>query len=202
MAFRKRPLFSHPSRVALGWHCHGYSPDRLDYIAYVTQRERLLKSARGRVALMKGGIVWRLALHVVDPSAVIQGPTDMQEYGTIVTQGNWSHVDDELTPSELNLICGVYHVYENNGSQVASLSWWPQHELFMVSGLNVGYWTKKCENWYQERLRQINNGKLSILSVNNWDKAIRFHKADVKKLVKNNEHVSQMLLEAILGEDG
>ncbi|KAG5349008.1 hypothetical protein C0989_006570, partial [Termitomyces sp. Mn162] len=84
-----------------------------DYDAYVRQREMILTQPRGRVALMRGGIIWRLSTSVVNFSSVLQGPTGWSPIpNTMVTvrdpKTNELFIDDNLTDVELSLISGTY----------------------------------------------------------------------------------------------
>ena len=107
-----QPLPQLPRPVNLGWRYSDYQPDHLDYEAYEQRRNALLLEPRGRVVLLTGGIVWRLAMEVLSPDAMLVGPTP-GEYGNYVTPSMDPPIvlwDEGLTESELDLICGVYHV--------------------------------------------------------------------------------------------
>ena len=105
-----------------------YLPNCLDYRAYQERRKALLLEPRGRVALLTGGIVWRLALEVLRPETVLVGPL-LEEYGGYVSPENSQTVlwDEVLTPSELDLICGVYHVAKGESVAIFSI-----HNLSIV----------------------------------------------------------------------
>ncbi|KAG6898943.1 hypothetical protein C0993_002449, partial [Termitomyces sp. T159_Od127] len=82
-----------------------------DYDAYVRQREMILTQPRGRVALMRGGIIWRLSTFVVNFPSILQGPTGWSPIpNTMVTvrdpKTNELFIDDSLTDVELSLISG------------------------------------------------------------------------------------------------
>ena len=77
---------------------------------YEERRNSLLRQPRGRAALMKGGIVWRLALEVLDEEAVSLVRGYPEECRFSVNIGDSCFVDDELTESELDVIVGVNHV--------------------------------------------------------------------------------------------
>jgi hypothetical protein len=78
------------------------------YAAYEKAKRDVLCSSRGRVALMRGGIVWRLAQNVVREKAVTRGPSITQafSYGTL---NGREMVDDGLPQADEDIICGVYH---------------------------------------------------------------------------------------------
>jgi len=117
-----------PPPMNLGWRFTDYLPNCLDYRAYQERRKALLLEPRGRVALLTGGIVWRLALEVLRPETVLVGPL-LEEYGGYVSPENSQTVlwDEVLTPSELDLICGVYHVAKGESVAIFSI-----HNLSIV----------------------------------------------------------------------
>lgn len=38
---------------------------------------------------------------------------------------------------------------------LAEHSWWPTFNKFEESGLNIGVWTPRCEQWFQARRTEI-----------------------------------------------
>lgn len=91
----------------LGVRFPGYKPDAADYISYQAQLGSFLRQPHARAALLKGGIVWRLAMEFLGPQDVLVGPSE-QAFTRHQQSGLY---DDDLTDDELNLICGVYKVY-------------------------------------------------------------------------------------------
>ena len=84
-----------------------------DYDAYARQREIILSQPRGRAALMRGGIIWRLSTSIVSFSSVLQGPTGWSPIpNTMLSvhdpKTNELFIDDNLTDMEFNLISGTY----------------------------------------------------------------------------------------------
>ena len=96
----------------LGWRQFSYEPDAVDYLAYETRRDAFLSQPRARAALLKGGIVWRLAREHIHVEDVLNGPSDdAHQYPKVLCTSDGRLVeDDDLTEDELNLICGVYEV--------------------------------------------------------------------------------------------
>jgi hypothetical protein len=91
----------------------GYQFTPHDYAAYLRERAAILSLPNGRAALLQGGIVWRLALQSLSPDAALQGPSSAVTagrvgYSTDELEAGLALWDDELTPVENNLICGVY----------------------------------------------------------------------------------------------
>jgi hypothetical protein len=98
----------------LGYRPPKYTPDKVDYAAYESIRDQFLTSARGRAAMLMGGIVARLAREVVTYENVSYGPSDdVVGNGLCLWDGHQSspaYWDDRLTEDEVNVICGVYKV--------------------------------------------------------------------------------------------
>jgi hypothetical protein len=86
-----------------------------DYYAYEQQRAALLSDPRvARAALLRGGIVWRLAVATLSFDDVLEGPTTaatLQRRGIVIRTDD--HLvdlcDDGLNQLELDIICGLYH---------------------------------------------------------------------------------------------
>ena len=95
----------------------GYKFTQDDYYAYEQQRAALLSDPRvARSALLRGGIVWRLAVATLSFDDVLEGPTTaatLQRRGVIVkTSDNSTDLcDDGLSQLELDIICGLHHCY-------------------------------------------------------------------------------------------
>jgi hypothetical protein len=106
-----------PFYFGLGYCQQNYKPTAVDYAAYERARDDFLRGPRGRAALMKGGIVWRLAMQSLHQDVVIAGPSKSVYQSGIcfVEEGSGRHWwDDNLTVDEMNLICGVYKVFTGN----------------------------------------------------------------------------------------
>ncbi|KAE9402071.1 hypothetical protein BT96DRAFT_782134, partial [Gymnopus androsaceus JB14] len=98
----------------LGYRPKGYQFSIVDYHSYRATLEDFLRSPRGRAAILKGGLVARLAEDFITFESVGLGPSDdVLQFGHCQKScqdpslGYW---DDELTVEELDLICGVYRV--------------------------------------------------------------------------------------------
>lgn len=89
----------------------GYVFSRRDYDAYTRERQEILNTPRGRAALLRGGIVWRLALDTMSPDSALRGPSweaSVEGCGLCVKSGESIMYDDSLSQDELDIICGVY----------------------------------------------------------------------------------------------
>ncbi|KAI0683245.1 hypothetical protein BC835DRAFT_1236207, partial [Cytidiella melzeri] len=48
------------------------------------------------------------------------------------------------------------------------VSWWPIHNTWLDSGLNVGFWSQEAEDWFQKRLKDIVEGTATPVSNHEW----------------------------------
>lgn len=60
---------------------------------------------------MSGGILWRLSRDIVAVKTVTRGPTPayMREGAVVGSLGGLYLIDDQLSPTEEDIVCGVYH---------------------------------------------------------------------------------------------
>jgi hypothetical protein len=113
------PLKSLPPTIApsvtVPVRLFGYEFTVEDYHAYEQERAALLKDPRiARAALLRGGIVWRLAVATMSFDDVLQGPSTA---ATVFRRGNIFRTDDEskdlcddgLSQAELDVICGLHY---------------------------------------------------------------------------------------------
>jgi hypothetical protein len=95
---------------------HDYDFSLDDYHAYERDRASLLSDPRiARAALLRGGIVWRLAVATMSFDDVLQGPTTaatLSRRGYILKTPDDSVdlCDDGLTRRELDILSGVYRI--------------------------------------------------------------------------------------------
>ena len=101
-----------PVRIGLGYRLPNYQFTHQDYLAYEMERDRLLNTSMGRAALMAGGLVWRLAYNTVGEQQVLFGPTHCETTHVLATFNGVDYVDDILTEEQLDILCGVYHVFQ------------------------------------------------------------------------------------------
>jgi hypothetical protein len=145
---------------------------------------------------MKGGIVWRLAMQSLHQDDVIAGPSESVYQSGIcfVEEGSGKHWwDDDLTEDEMNLICGVYKVFTGKGLQISDMSWWPKHSAWERSGADFGYWSAKCEEWFQTRLTEIRDGKKALRAAGTWSNALSFQRK-TRRFINANEELAAKYL--------
>ncbi|GJJ15406.1 hypothetical protein Clacol_009682 [Clathrus columnatus] len=154
------PIVLHPP--VLGYRNQNYTPTTGDYLKYVEIRNAVLKQPRCRTALARGGILWCLAMEVLDPSSVVD--LDFSQNECIVHYPTPSNEcwETTLTKADEDILCGVYYIYTGKGEQTAQVSWWPKQNVWARKGLSTGYWTAQCEEWYQFGLKTILEGKAHL----------------------------------------
>ncbi|KIJ24889.1 hypothetical protein M422DRAFT_119477, partial [Sphaerobolus stellatus SS14] len=93
----------------LGIRSPEYQPVMTDYQAYILLRNIFLRSPRGRLALLSGGILWRLAIEVIGDDAVLGFPSEKDMYieDIILSTERTCYGRERLTNDEIDLICGV-----------------------------------------------------------------------------------------------
>ncbi|KAG6818734.1 hypothetical protein H0H93_002305 [Arthromyces matolae] len=175
----------------LGFRPRGYVPDVNDYNAYVAHRDHLFSSFIGRASLLAGGIVARLAYSTVRFESVYFGPSDdVFDFGScFCSDSPFGYWDDCLTENDTDVICGVYRVGTNqrhgDASQTTDLSWWPKPSVWNSCGLYVGFWSKDCEQWFQDRLTKCLAGTADLKNSKEWRHSLRYLK-DVPRMASKN----------------
>lgn len=90
-----------------------FGPD--DYEAYIHHRARFLTSPRGRAALLRGGIVARIAREHIGLDSATLGPSSaitVHRLGKHYTATNGVQFwDDELSENEIGIICGLHRCF-------------------------------------------------------------------------------------------
>ena len=196
-----------------------------DYAVYLRDRESLLSQPKGRAALLRGGIVWRLALETLGMDALegqvaLEGPSsDVTNYrfGISFSSGDLEsgirYWDDELTDNELIVLCGGYRFYTGmfcyvclkgrtsciagQGTQIACKSWWPLQSTWndVSSGSNWGRWTELNKDWYQKRQAAIRAGTAQPHAASKWRSLCKGIR-DARSIKNHVEAFSQQYLES------
>ncbi|PPQ71051.1 hypothetical protein CVT25_007322 [Psilocybe cyanescens] len=168
-------------RSLLGRRSKKYNFDLGDFATYQTLLHALLRAnPESRAALCIGGIVARIARDILPNSAALLGPSHEALDGKqqVLESDGQIFCDDELSQDMLDLICGVYEVETGYGDQVLYISWFPRHNIWNHSGINVGQWTPDCEHWFREQVIAIQNGS-PPLEQNKWQNKMNLtRKAD------------------------
>ncbi|KIP01113.1 hypothetical protein PHLGIDRAFT_393026 [Phlebiopsis gigantea 11061_1 CR5-6] len=156
------PQFEDP---ALPWY--GNSP-ATGWAQYVHAARELLQRPHAVAFLMRGGILWRLALEF--------GPDDLQTRvrrgpsSTLVRHARGSMVNegwyaDDVTACEIRALLG----HTSAPNQPETRSWWPGHESFVDMNFDVGEWTGAHEDWFVRRLARAHAGRARPLHRYQWN---------------------------------
>jgi hypothetical protein len=92
----------------------GYKFTREDYDTYVQQRAVIFTQPRARAALLRGGLIWRLGIETLSINDALRGPSvavTVERCGFSCPISDVQMWDDDLTPYERDLVCGVYMCY-------------------------------------------------------------------------------------------
>ncbi|KIM34733.1 hypothetical protein M413DRAFT_14931 [Hebeloma cylindrosporum] len=163
-----------PPSLPLPVRLEGFEFTKSDYKAYVAATKSLLRNRRvARVALMAGGIAWRLA---VDQSfeLVQDGPTyalPQNRAGVRYASGDpdWEYWDDDLR------------------------SWWPLMKTWKMN-ISLHSWTPFNEVFFKKRLKEIEDGEAVPLTQKEWRKKIR-SAALADRIARLNESYSLAFLD-------
>ncbi|KAF6741020.1 hypothetical protein DFP72DRAFT_344018 [Ephemerocybe angulata] len=147
-----RPLSVHT--IPVRKHDHVFT--KHDYDSYLQLRTILLGQPHMQAALKRGGIIWRLAMSTLGLSRVTNAPSRWNAVHTVEVSGS-KYVEDCLTTTELDLLCGAYHCVSEDGKQHSVKSWWPLARYYEKEecGENYGRWCGRRETWYSNRLSDI-----------------------------------------------
>ena len=95
-----------------------------DYTYYEETCANFLSLPRGRAALLRGGIVWRLAIEVLGDRAedvVLNGPSDdVLKFGSNICYNGNEFWDDGLNEAEMDLVRGVYKLYSKRRTPLST----------------------------------------------------------------------------------
>ncbi|KAH6906527.1 hypothetical protein BKA70DRAFT_1429214 [Coprinopsis sp. MPI-PUGE-AT-0042] len=185
----------HPLPDSLPYRLLGYEFNGDDYDAYLRLRNHMLKHPRMRAALLRGGIIWRLAVAYLFPEDALYGPTRSSTLISVVHPHTSEQLaDDSLSEVEVQLLCGAYVCYTGHGNQIAIKSWWPLPEAF-EQGEDLGRWTAVNEDWYQRRLAAIKAGTASPMNRKRWRDDLRGLK-DQRVLRQQTEKRARRFIES------
>ncbi|KAG1889264.1 hypothetical protein F4604DRAFT_2015519 [Suillus subluteus] len=135
----RRPL-SELCTYTLGHRRPPFNPLYADYIIYEQLRHEFMNRPRARAAFLHDGI-----------------STEAVPFGELlIGDGDQTYYDDGLSEEEIDFMCGTYYIDHRDGPEI--VSWWPQPNAWNTSGLNVGFWSACCEDWFQGRLGNLREG--------------------------------------------
>jgi hypothetical protein len=191
---RPKVVEKHVSK-GLGLRPAGYSPRSDDYNAYVSARTDIFRSHLGRAALLKGGLIARLARDTVEVSDVISGP-EPSTSEIVGTMGGVLLVDDRLSDYLLDVISGVYYVETAADAKIQQhLSWWPKDGVWYSSGFYSQQWSADAEAWYQSRLKSLKDGSAVLYNSTDWKSKLRRYKKATSSFLSRNSGLSESVID-------
>lgn len=115
---RRTTLYPRPHcNSVLGWRRQDYNPDARDYFEYEELLRDFFRRPHARAALLRGGLIWRLAKEVLGDIAdswALMGPSEeVDTFGMRfrVDASKTEFADDALSEGELDFISGMYRIY-------------------------------------------------------------------------------------------
>ncbi|KAF8189076.1 hypothetical protein BJ912DRAFT_1106291, partial [Pholiota molesta] len=156
---------------------HVFTPQ--DFEASMLQCQTVLSQPQGRAALLRGGIIWRIAKEFLSVDGVLSGPSvevTAHRVGYLHASdiSGTQYCDDELTENEIALICGTYSLY-TSGAQITVKSWFPPPICWTKDRTGVEWveWTARNEQFFGDLLNNIRTGKAKPLTVVEWTSRLR-----------------------------
>ncbi|KIM35115.1 hypothetical protein M413DRAFT_79731 [Hebeloma cylindrosporum] len=178
---------------------------KADFDVAMLACQAVLTSPQGRAALLRGGIVGRIAKEYLSKDGVLDGPSievTAHRVGYLApsAQGNGIRFcDDQLTEDEIAIICGTYSLYTPFAGQVAVWSWFPLPSAWEAtrSGCNWLEWTERCEEIFNNIIDDIQDGRAKPKSNAAWITFLRGQKVS-RALVKHNNIYSQRFMDSVV----
>ncbi|KAI0069454.1 hypothetical protein K474DRAFT_1610439 [Panus rudis PR-1116 ss-1] len=167
---------------SLGFRAKGFKGDVDDFKAYYLRLKDFFKKPYvTHAALRKGGIIWRITYWVLQDNHShcedVGHTSDLLSHGELLQGDGGIYVDENLSKDEEDLIVGTYKVYTDVGpDQAADCSWWPNYSVWRTCSYGAaGYWTPKCEAFFQGRVNDILAGKsgVGVKTSKDWKKSLR-----------------------------
>ncbi|KAG1891831.1 uncharacterized protein F5891DRAFT_1197342 [Suillus fuscotomentosus] len=136
----------------LGHQSSSFRATYADYVVYEQLRHEFMNRPRARAAFLQGGLVWRLAVHSMGfhhlPSVLDGISTEAVPFGDLLVGNGSTYYNDGLQDEEIDFLT-AHRMWSPGGP-------WPN--AWDASGLNVGFWSPRCEDWFQRRLDNIREG--------------------------------------------
>ncbi|KAJ7885885.1 hypothetical protein B0H14DRAFT_3431509 [Mycena olivaceomarginata] len=81
--------------------------------------------------------------------------------------------------------------------QTRQISWWPTPSAWQSGGLDPGWWSPVCEDWFLKKRGQYESGKSSRLSTNvQWKSNIKFDK-NLRSTLASHEKISATMFQRL-----
>lgn len=140
------------------------------WLPYLQRVEDLLQRPQARAFLGCGGILWRLAVWFGKElllARALEGPSlavTRFKRGDVVICSGSSCVDDSVSPEEVDVLLGRF----SQGKENYYL--WPPENWFAVSKHWSGEWDESNEEWFLERMAEVQNGTQGPKTMGGWKK--------------------------------
>ncbi|RXW14186.1 hypothetical protein EST38_g11668 [Candolleomyces aberdarensis] len=150
------------------------------YREYERIRDEFLRGPRGKIALMMGGVIGRLARDVVNIKDATKPPLlSSRQHGDVVAiESERSLFGDALTDAEIDIVVGTYRMRRKKkrspGDQLEYLAqWWPGPATWEKGGLSIGEWSPRCEEWFEKHRSKFRLGKEGPKPRSKWHSDMR-----------------------------
>jgi len=80
------------------------------------------------------------------------------------------------------------------------MSWWPKLIAWHNSGMQVGFWSPYCEEWFQLHLKSILSGGASPRTSKGWDQALKLARKQSKLACNYEGLVAQFVTDELSRE--
>jgi hypothetical protein len=171
----------------------------------------------GRAALLRGGILGRIAREFLSIDTPLDGPSGwaaVDRKGFCIKAENigYEYWDDELTEDEVAMICGTYKLYTGEdlfgisycstkclpfslgyGDQIKTVSWFPPPSVWKKYGFGWFEWTEASENFFTNLLGKIRMNKAQPRNNKEWRDLLRGFGGTRKLLDANNLRANQFM---------
>ncbi|CAA7260021.1 unnamed protein product [Cyclocybe aegerita] len=170
-----------------------------DFNSAMLECRALLGRPQGRAAILRGGIVGRIAREFGSKESGLQGPSievTVHHSGYFVPSKHdgYFYWDDDLTGEEIACLCGTYCLYTGRGEQTTTVSWFPPPDVWDKQGYGWPGWTETNEEFFQQWIADIRKGNAKPLSRQNWWRKVHSIK-NTRSMLKNNRERAKAYVE-------
>ncbi|KAJ2911590.1 hypothetical protein MD484_g8825, partial [Candolleomyces efflorescens] len=170
-----------------------------EYREYERIRDDFLRGPRGKIALMMGGVIGRLARDVVNVKDVTRPPlSPSRQQGDLVAIASERLFGDALTDVEIDILVGTYRMrrkeMKSPGDKLEYLAqWWPGPAVWEKGGLSIGEWSPRCKEWFEKHRNNLRLGKQGPKPRGKWHNDLRLSRETQKVWSEYEELAAQFL---------
>lgn len=85
-------------------------------------------------------------------------------------------------------------VTAGQGTNRSVFYWWPPQDIFINSGMWLGYWSVDAENWYQKCVKMYREGTGQPRTATKWTRDLRQELVWTRNIFKRNGDVATTML--------